>query len=82
MFNTIDYIKGIIESFKKVSNDDKERAGTMFSTWLINEFRYMEYSFDDKFKFKFAKKIMSYYADGLTISELEEYFNNNVPWKK
>jgi hypothetical protein len=75
-------IKGIIESFKKVSNDDKERAGTMFSTWLINEFRYMEYSFDDKFKFKFAKKIMSYYADGLTISELEEYFNNNVPWKK
>ena len=54
----------------------------MFGTWLMNEFRYMEYSFDDKFKLKFAKKIMSYYEDGLTISELEDYFNNNVPWKK
>ena len=75
-------IKGIIEAFKKASNDSQDQTDTMFATWLMNEFRYMEYSFDDKFKLKFAEKIASYYRNGLTIIQLEEYFNNNVTWKE
>ena len=67
-------IKGIIESYKICGND------TMFNTWLINEFRYMEYFFEDKFKLKFAEQMMEFYQGNLTITELEEYFNNNVSY--
>ena len=69
-------IKTLLETLKKAKND------TVFGTWIVNEFRFMEYSFKNEFKLKFAEQIMKYYRNDLSMKELKEYFDNNVIWKK
>ncbi|MDC6480801.1 hypothetical protein PQY70_02710 [Flavobacteriaceae bacterium] len=69
-------IKTLLEALKKAKND------TVFGTWIANEFRFMEYSFKNEFKLKFAEQIMKYYRNDLSMKELKEYFDNNVTWKK
>ena len=66
----------LIETLKKTNNDKG------FGTWVMNEFRFMEYSFKNEFKLKFAEQIMKYYRNDLSMKELKEYFDNNVTWKK
>ena len=69
-------IKTLLKALKKAKND------TVFGTWIANEFRFMEYSFKNEFKLKFAEQIMKYYRNDLSMKELKEYFDNNVTWKK
>ena len=38
-------IKTLLETLKKAKND------TVFGTWIVNEFRFMEYSFKNEFSF-------------------------------
>ena len=69
-------IKTLLKALKKAKND------TVFGTWIANEFRFMEYSFKNEFKLKFAEQIMMYYRNDLSMQGLKEYFDNNVIWKK
>jgi tetratricopeptide (TPR) repeat protein len=73
--NDWEQIEALTEAFKK-TKDEK-----LFGTWVVNEFRFMEYSFKNEFKIKFAEQLIKFYQDDLSIKQLKEYFDNNVIWK-
>ena len=73
--NDWEQIEALTEAFKK-AKDEK-----LFGTWVVNEFRFMEYSFKNEFKIKFAEQLIKFYQDDLSIKQLKEYFDNNVIWK-
>ena len=67
----LDQIITIIEAFKKANN------GQFFKTWIINEFRFMQYTFNEGFRQNFAEKIIKYYNGEITMPQLRNFYKKN-----
>ncbi|GIR18464.1 MAG: hypothetical protein CM15mP32_6510 [Flavobacteriaceae bacterium] len=68
----LDQIITIIEAFKKANN------GQFFKTWIIKEFRFMQYTFIESFRQRFAEKIIKYYNGEITMPQLRNFYKKII----